>query len=70
MVVARHNSGAEYRGTSDQDGRFSIAVAPGAFTVHFPAVDGLIGSPASIPVTVAESESVDLQEVGYDTGIR
>ena len=54
---------------SDADGRFSVDVAAGAYSVIPHAVPVLLGTAAPIDVTVAAGEQVDL-DVRYDTGIR
>jgi hypothetical protein len=53
---------------TDADGRFSVTLPAGPYTVEPQPVTGLMGTPEPIPVTVADGfVTVDL---AYDTGIR
>lgn len=49
---------------------FHLAVPSGNFVVTFSEVEGLMGVPEAITVTLAPREMIDLGEIGYDTGIR
>ena len=69
-IVATLTDGAQLRTSSDQDGRFSLVLPPGVVTITFAAVEGLMGTPDAITATVAGSQTLDLSEVTYDTGIR
>jgi hypothetical protein len=69
-VVAMDVDGNEYRAFSGVDGGFRLAVPAGNVVVMFSKVEGLIGVPEAITVTLAHRETVDLGEIGYDTGIR
>lgn len=69
-VVAMDVDGNEYRALSGVDGSFRLAVPAGKIVVTFSEVEGLMGVPEAISVTVAAMETVDLGEIGYDTGIR
>ena len=54
--------------TTDAAGQFSAALQPGDYTVVADSVDGLMGTPAAMPVTV--STSILTIDLSYDTGIR
>ncbi len=54
---------------SDADGYFEVTLQPGSYEVSADPVDGLVGVPDSVVVTVIEGGSVHL-ELRYDTGIR
>jgi type 1 fimbria pilin len=69
-IVATLPDGDEVRARSGQDGRFRLDLPPGAVTVTFEAVEGLMGTPASITATLEENQTLDLSDVAYDTGIR
>ena len=55
---------------SDADGRFRIEVPVGQAVVSFGDVEGLMGTPVDIEVSVTEGVTSDLGEVADDTGIR
>ncbi len=57
------------RVTSDADGYFEVTLRPGSYEVSADPVDGLVGVPDSVAVTVIDGGSVHL-ELRYDTGIR
>lgn len=69
-VVAMDVDGNEYRALSGVDGSFRLAVPAGKVVVTFSEVEGLMGVPEAVTVTLAHMETVDLGEIGYDTGIR
>jgi hypothetical protein len=54
---------------SGADGEFTLQLEPGQYTVEFEPVEGLLGTPQPIDVSVT-SQPVDLGTVTYDTGIR
>jgi hypothetical protein len=51
------------------DGRVIITVAPGDYTITADAVEGLMGTPAPVPVTVVEGTMAPV-DLAFDTGIR
>jgi hypothetical protein len=55
--------------TTDADGRFSVAVPPGRYTVLPQPREGLMRTPAPESVAVVAGTSVVL-DFAYDTGIR
>jgi len=57
------------QGMTDEDGRVRLELPPGDYLVVGAAVDGLMGAPAPVPVTVGESQTVAIS-LAYDTGIR
>lgn len=69
-IVATTADGREYHTESGPDGHFELSVPAGEVTVEFQPVDGLMGIPEPIQVMVTEGDTLDLGEVGYDTGIR
>ena len=69
-IVATTIDGRQYRTESGPDGHFELSVAAGEVTVEFLPVDGLMGIPEPILVVVTEGDTLDLGDVGYDTGIR
>jgi hypothetical protein len=69
-IVAALPDGAEIRVRSGQDGRFRLVLPPGAVTITFATVQGLMSTPDSITATVQENQMLDLSDITYDTGIR
>jgi hypothetical protein len=69
-IVATLPDGAEIRAHSGEDGRFRLVVPPGALTITFEAVEGLMIPPGPVTATVEESQTLDLSDLAYDTGIR
>ncbi len=69
-IVATLADGTEIRASSDEDGRFRLVLPPGAVTITFAAVEGLMNVPSPISTTVREHQTLDLVDVTYDTGIR
>jgi hypothetical protein len=55
--------------TSDAEGRFTLALPPGAYRLVPQAVEGLLGTAPSEDFTVASGATTTL-DVAYDTGIR
>lgn len=53
---------------TDEDGRFKMTLPAGAYTIVASPVEGLMGTPAPVEVTVAGP--VDVGVLAYDTGIR
>ncbi len=70
MVVTAAGGGAVTRSTSDAQGRFSVDLAPGAYTLVPQPVDGLLGTAAPMDFVVIAGEAPDELGVVYDTGIR
>lgn len=69
-IVARLPDGAEIRARSGEDGRFHLVLPPGAVTITFAAVEGLMLAPDPINANLRENQALDLSDVSYDTGIR
>jgi len=55
--------------TSDSDGAFSVALAPGSYRIVPQPVDGLMGTAEPLEVQVVLGEPA-VVEIVYDTGIR
>lgn len=58
------------RATTDQDGRWSIDLRAGAYTLTPQPVIGLLGQAPPVPLTVSASGPTVTEDVLYDTGIR
>lgn len=69
LVVVDRQGREVASAVSDADGRFSVELAAGEYSVIPQAVPGLLGTAAPVDVTVATGEQLDL-DVLYDTGIR
>lgn len=70
IIVVLDGSGAEIaRTTSGVDGGFFIAVDAGSYSVSGQPVDGLMGAPEPVSVTVSDGSASQIQ-LSYDTGIR
>jgi hypothetical protein len=54
--------------TSDADGRFVLMLPSGEYTIVAVPVDGLMGTPAPVQITV--TGPIDVGVLAYDTGIR
>ncbi|MCI0679184.1 MAG: hypothetical protein L0Z63_09120 [Actinobacteria bacterium] len=70
LVTVRDAAGRETTTRSGADGSFRIMTTGGETTVLFSDVEGLMGTPQPVVVTVLPGETVDLGEILYDTGIR
>ena len=70
LVVTRSGGGEAARVTTGRDGRFSVALAAGSYTLTPQAVSGLMGVAPPIVFTVAPSTVPSDLRVEYDTGIR
>lgn len=71
VLVFSNAAGAEVaRATSDADGTFSVALAPGAYRVTAQPVEGLMGTPEPMEVEVEAGQLMTELQVSYDTGIR
>ena len=55
--------------TTDMGGLYRFALPPGDYLLEASPVEGLMGTPAAIPFSVAGTE-LTLRDVTYDTGIR
>lgn len=69
-IVATLTDGTEVRARSNEDGSFRFVLPPGAITITFIAVEGLMSVPDPITATIREDQTLDLSDVIYDTGIR
>jgi hypothetical protein len=69
-VVVTAADGSEHETRSDDEGIFRLDLPPGTATVTFAPVEGLMGTPAPVSVTVDSATTADLGDVAYDTGIR
>ncbi len=70
MIVITDPQGNEVgRGTTGSDGRVIIDVPPGEFIVVPQPVEGLLGTAATLAVTVADGQTLHVT-ADYDTGIR
>jgi hypothetical protein len=56
-------------GVTGEDGAAAIAVPPGEYEVRADAVEGLMGTPAAVDITVGDGGFTPLR-LEYDTGIR
>lgn len=69
-IVASEQGGAEVASVvTDLEGHFFLAVPAGSYVVTGRPVDGLMGEPKPIIVTVADDGLTGMQ-LDYDTGIR
>ena len=57
------------QGTTDADGRLRLEVPTGDYVVFGAAVEGLMGTPEPVPVSVGQNQTVPIS-LAYDTGIR
>ncbi len=70
IIVVSDASGAEVGTmTTLPDGSFAFALPAGEYVVQGRGVDGLIGTPSPVSVTVPAGSLVNV-ELTYDTGIR
>jgi hypothetical protein len=70
LILSRTGDSTEVaRLTTDGSGLFRLNVEPGDYTLTPQPVEGFMGTPASIAVTVPAG-GVAWLEVMYDTGIR
>ncbi len=58
------------RATSDADGAFAIALAPGVYRLEPQPVDGLMGTAEPMEFAVEWGMLIPELVVSYDTGIR
>lgn len=70
LVVTTPDGEEVGRATSDADGAFELALAPGTYRLVPQPVEGLMGTAEEVEFTVlADAPAVELT-VAYDTGIR
>jgi hypothetical protein len=70
VLVFTDSRGAEVaRVTSAADGTFSVELSPATYHVTAQPVEGLMGTPEPIDVTVEGGAPTEIQ-LSYDTGIR
>jgi hypothetical protein len=68
--VIKDGQGAEVaRGVTGPVGQVSVELPPGNYTIEPMAVEGLMGTAASLTTTVEEGDVTNVQ-LEYDTGIR
>jgi len=71
VIVVRDEDGQEVaRMTTDADGLASVELAPGRYSLEAQAVDGLMGTPGPVEITVVAGGGGDPVTIAYDTGIR
>jgi uncharacterized surface anchored protein len=71
LVIQDAASGREVtRVTTDRDGRFSVALAPGSYHLVPQAASGLMGGAPPVDFRVEAGRSTPSVGVSYDTGIR
>ena len=70
-IIIRDEEGAEVgRMTTDGEGTAAIELPPGRYSLVPQAVEGLMGTPEPVTVTVVEGVEAEPVTIGYDTGIR
>lgn len=69
IAVTRLDGSAVAEVASDEAGRFLLPLPPGAYRLTPQPVEGLMGTPAPLDVSVAAGETIEVV-VSYDTGIR
>lgn len=68
-IEAHDSTGSSVASTvTGDDGRFAMTLPAGEYTIVAAPVEGLMGTPAPVQVTVAGE--VDIGVLAYDTGIR
>ena len=70
LVVTTADGTEVDRATSDAEGAFAIALAPGAYRLEPQPVEGLMGTPEPIEFSVEWGMLIPELTVSYDTGIR
>lgn len=71
VIVVHDEGGGEVTSmTTDANGLASLTLPPGRYTLVPQAVEGLMGTPGPIEVTVVQGESGEPVTIPYDTGIR
>ena len=70
VLIVRDGTGKEFaRVATDQSGLFRFSLPAGDYTLEPQPVEGLMGTAAPMPFTVADG-AVTWLDVAYDTGIR
>ena len=70
VIVVRDVGGSEVaRVDTAADGSFFVGLPPGDYVIEPQAVEGLMGTAATLEVTVADGPASEVQ-LEYDTGIR
>jgi hypothetical protein len=70
VLVVRDAAGTEIaRAVADPAGTYEVELPAGTYTIEPQPVEGLLGTPASVDVVVAEG-AVRSLDLSYDTGIR
>lgn len=70
VIVATSADGDEIEATSDAEGRFTLELPEGEYTLTYQPVEGLMGVPDQGSVSITQGSAIDLGFVAYDTGIR
>ncbi len=70
LVVTTLDGTEVERATSDAEGAFAIALAPGAYRLEPQPVEGLMGTPEPMEFSVEWGMLIPELTVSYDTGIR
>jgi hypothetical protein len=70
IIVQRADGEEVARMTTDADGQALLAVESGSYILVPQPVEGLLGTAASVEVTVREGAETDPVTIAYDTGIR
>jgi hypothetical protein len=71
VLIFQDMTGAEVaRAITDQNGQFSVALAPGAYRLVPQPVAGLLGGGRPMDVQVVADQTLPPLAVTYDTGIR
>lgn len=70
IVVTAPDGHEVARLTTDADGSFAVELAPGTYQVSAESVDGLMGTPPPVEVTVLAEGPPTEVPLSYDTGIR
>jgi hypothetical protein len=70
LVIAASDGHEVARATTDTDGRWTVTLAAGTYTLTPQAVSGLLGRAPALQFTVSTTGSSIGLDVTYDTGIR
>jgi carboxypeptidase family protein len=70
LVITAGDGREVARATTDADGRWTMTLAAGEYTLTPQAVSGLLGIAPPVPFTVSTTGSSVSLDVAYDTGIR
>ena len=70
LVIVTNDNREVARATTDADGRWTMTLAAGEYTLTPQAVSDLLGIAPPIPFTVSSTGSSVSLDVTYDTGIR